>query len=309
MPADSPSLDDLRRDIDEIDIAIHDLLMRRTEIGRRIGAVKGDNGPYIRPGREAQILRSLIARHHGPLPAAVVVQIWREIIGALTALQGSLTVAACNGGGPELHRLARNHYGLQAPITPHAMPMGVLRAVIEGQATVGILPLPDSDDPEPWWRYLARDGAPRIVARLPFAASETRETEALAIAHAEAEDSGRDRSYLILETTQELSRATLRDALTRTGLPVIDVQTWTSERSRRLHLIEVDGFVAAGDERLIRLAQGGGGAGGNAGGNHGGSGEGGSSEAGLGEVWHIGGYAVPLSIGELREAEARDGTP
>jgi chorismate mutase-like protein len=297
MPAKPPALDDLRRDIDEIDVAIHDLLMRRTEIGRQIGAVKGDNGPYFRPGREAQILRRLVDRHHGPLPAAVVLQIWREIIGALTALQGSLTIAACTADGPELQRLARNHYGLQAPITPHALPMGVLRTVIEGQATIGIMPLPNSDDPEPWWRYLARDGAPRIVARLPFAASESREPDALAISLAEPEDSGRDRSYLILETVHERSRATLRDLLTRAGLQVIEVQTWTSERSRRLHLIEVDGFLAPGDARLAQLVQG----------PSSGSDDAGGNDAGLGNVWHVGGYAVPLSLGELAEAEARSG--
>ena len=34
------SLDDLRREIDEIDDQLHDLLMRRTEIVGRVGAVK-----------------------------------------------------------------------------------------------------------------------------------------------------------------------------------------------------------------------------------------------------------------------------
>ncbi|MGF1609395.1 MAG: chorismate mutase, partial [Kiloniellales bacterium] len=294
MPAEPHSLDDLRRDIDEIDVALHDLLMRRTEIGRRIGAVKGENGPYFRPGREAQILRRLVSRHHGPLPAAVVVQIWREIIGALTALQGPFTIAACSADGPELHRLARNHYGLQAPIMAQATVLGVLRAVTEGLATIGVLPLPDSDDPEPWWRYLARDGAPRIVARLPFAASEGRETEALAISFAEPEESGRDRSFLILETMQELSRGTLRDVLTRTGLQVVDVQTWSSERNRRLHLLEIEGFLPAGDERFARLVQ---------------KSDAEGDTTGLGNVWHIGGYAVPLSVGELTEAGGRGGRP
>src|SRR3972149_6995143 len=42
-PADSP-IDDLRRQIDEIDNALHDLLMRRTEVAVEIGAVKGNDG-------------------------------------------------------------------------------------------------------------------------------------------------------------------------------------------------------------------------------------------------------------------------
>ena len=37
MTADNLSLDDLRREIDEIDMAVHDLLMRRVSLADRIG--------------------------------------------------------------------------------------------------------------------------------------------------------------------------------------------------------------------------------------------------------------------------------
>ena len=49
--------------------------------------------------------------------------------------------------------------------------MGVLRAVSEGKANIGILPLPESDRGTPWWPKLARSGraSPKIIARLPFA--------------------------------------------------------------------------------------------------------------------------------------------
>src|SRR5262245_56213674 len=95
MPPADKSLDSLRREIDSIDEAMHDLLMRRALLGNRIRQAKGSGGeaPIYRPGREAAILRRLIARHSGPLPAAVVVRVWREIIAALTALQGPLSVA------------------------------------------------------------------------------------------------------------------------------------------------------------------------------------------------------------------------
>ena len=93
MPSDQDSLADLRRQIDDIDVAIHDLLMKRTEVAQRIGAVKGENSVYMRPGREAVVLRRLIARHRGALPDALIVRIWREIFAAVTALQGPLAVA------------------------------------------------------------------------------------------------------------------------------------------------------------------------------------------------------------------------
>ena len=46
------SLSDLRNEIDEIDKRLHDLLMRRVEIGREVAEAKTgtDAVPYIRPG-------------------------------------------------------------------------------------------------------------------------------------------------------------------------------------------------------------------------------------------------------------------
>ena len=34
----------------------------------------------LRPGREALILRRLVARHRGPFSRAVLVRLWRELI-------------------------------------------------------------------------------------------------------------------------------------------------------------------------------------------------------------------------------------
>ena len=48
MSNEQQSLNDLRHQIDEIDTAIHDLLMRRSDVAQRIGAVKGENSVYIR---------------------------------------------------------------------------------------------------------------------------------------------------------------------------------------------------------------------------------------------------------------------
>ena len=43
MTADTPSLDELRREIDEIDVAVHDLLMRRVALAIYSGYREG---PY-----------------------------------------------------------------------------------------------------------------------------------------------------------------------------------------------------------------------------------------------------------------------
>lgn len=281
MPAGNASLDDLRREIDEIDDAIHDLIMRRTEIGRAIGATKAGNGPAMRPGREAQILRRLVARHQGDFPRPVLVRIWREIINAFIALQGPFSVAASViEDDVDLGRLARDHFGSQTPVRGLESNTSVLRAVSEGEVTVGVLPLPRSEESNPWWRHLARDGdtVPRIVARLPFTAvplARADEPDGLAIALAQPEQSGEDRGFLALETPEPLSRSALRTLLGDSGFAVLDIQTWEEAPERRLHLVEVEGYLSDSDPRIGRLV--------NAGADL------------LSHCWAIGGYAVPLS--------------
>jgi hypothetical protein len=226
-----------------------------------------------------------VARHRGSLPKPVVVQIWREIISALTALEGPYTVAAhAPAGGEDLRRLARQHYGCERPITSHESVSGVLRAVTEGQATLGLLPVPKGDDAESWWRGLARDGAdvPRIVARLPFASLSTASgngAEALAVALAAQEVSGNDRSYLVLESDQPMSRGALQTRLNQAGLEAMNIESRDDAPDRRTYLVEVDHYVAPDDPRLDRLLQGG--------------------EEAVGQCRVIGGYAVPLSAAEL----------
>jgi chorismate mutase/prephenate dehydratase len=285
MTADDPSLDTLRREIDEIDIAVHDLLMRRVALADEIGHVKGAGGPFIRPGREARILRRLVARHEGPLPKTVLVTIWREIISAMTALEGPYAVAvyAGNASRDGLPALARVHYGAERPISAHETILGVLRAVGDGHATVGVLPLPEGEEADPWWRNLVRDGpdVPKIIARLPFAAMNRRfeGLEALVVSLAPPEASDRDRSFLVVENSAQLSRGALRDVLTRADFHVADMQNWSARGKVPWILVEVDGFVEKSDPRLEHLAA--------------------PEDSPIGQVWLIGSYAVPLTADEL----------
>src|SRR5258708_14013793 len=88
MAAIKTPLDDLRRQIDELDDQLHDLLMRRTEIVEAIGKEKKDGRvSAFRPGREAVILRRLVARHGGRFPAAGPLPTWREMLAAPRGVQ------------------------------------------------------------------------------------------------------------------------------------------------------------------------------------------------------------------------------
>lgn len=294
MASDEP-LDDLRSRIDAIDRQLQDLLIARTDLALEIGRAKGGalaagqgaKRHPMRPGREAAVLRRLIARHRGAFPRPVLVRIWREIIGALTALQGPLSVAVLAGPkSAELRALAREHYGSQVPVALAESPLGVLRAVSDGAATVGVLPLPLGEEAEPWWQALARSGEPslKVIARLPFAALDPQRfhgPEALVVAAFEPEESGLDRSLLVLELDAPVSRSALREQIAAFGLELSDLQVMEQTQGR-LHLIEVVGFLSEGDPRLASL-----------------EGLGGAS----GTLWWVGGYAVPLSVEQLLDAK------
>jgi chorismate mutase len=255
-PQGSPTdaLGALRNEIDRLDDQLHDLLMRRAAVVAELAAsgVKRGGSP-LRPGREAMILRRLLARHTGQLPGGAVVRLWREIFGASSAMQGGFTVAL-HARLPEEARLARDHFGGAIPLRSLPTAARALAAVATGEAQVAVLPLPEEgESPEQaWWTGL---DAPRlqVVARLPFwAAGAEGVPEALAIAPGAPDPSGADRSLLRIETTGDRGRAQLLAALTEAGLPPRSLLLRRDGGAVRA-LAELDGVVAEGDPRLAAL--------------------------------------------------------
>ncbi|MFO0995786.1 MAG: chorismate mutase [Alphaproteobacteria bacterium] len=283
------SLEDLRRDIDRVDDAIHDLIMRRTALVHAIRKTKSD-GLALRPGREAMILRRLLARHEGEFPRSVLVRIWREIMGAMVRLQSPFSVAVtAEAGGADFLAIAREEYGAATPLTPCRSPQLAIGSVRDGTASVAIVPLPRDGEEKPWWPYLVggQKDRPRIAARIPFASSgRATAPEALVIARLEQIESGEDRSFLAVETDDTLSRTRLKELFGQVGLATRhQVSYFDSEDRRRwLHLGEVDQFVRPDDERLEKL----------------------KAAAQARSVVHLGGYPVPIAAALLGNARAGD---
>lgn len=278
MAADQTKLADLRREIDRIDDALHDLLMQRVSLTAGVVASKKGGIP-LRPAREAAILRRLVARHTGPFPKAVVVRIWREIISANTALQGAFAIAALGSReSTALAEIAREYYGQLTSIQLFETPQSVLRAICDGRALVGFLPMPADEQAKGWWRLIARPGpgTPRVVGRLPFAQVAPPAVEALAVSLAPNEPTGHDRSYLVLATEAEVSRSTLNRRLAEAGLKAVEMHG-DEQDGQRLQLVEVEGFHEEGSEAVRRLEE----------------------AEGIAQVQPIGGYAVPLMPAEL----------
>ncbi|MBI5163780.1 MAG: chorismate mutase [Magnetospirillum sp.] len=264
MTTDNTSLDALRRDIDRIDDQLHDLLMQRTAVVAHIGALKSVGEIALRPGREADILRRLAARHQGAFPRTALSRIWREILGALVGLQQPLTIAVAQPErGAGFIELARNHFGVVWPVVTNASAGQVLKMVSDGQAGVGVVPLPGRGPggTEPWWVALAADssGIPKVITRLPFfpvesnAGGRTEPLEALVLAQRGHDDTGSDRTLLVLESGPQVSRDRVRAVLAAGRFEPTEVLASHNVGGTLLHLAEVEGHLKPDDLRLEML--------------------------------------------------------
>jgi chorismate mutase/prephenate dehydratase len=257
IPSD---LEGLRRRIDEIDDRLQDLLIERLEIVASVAAHKRGKGaiPAHQPAREAEIIRRLVRRDKGAFPTATLVRMWRELLAATVQLQSSFAVAVyAPPQVPGYWDLARDHYGSHTPMVPCRSTSHVIGAVIEGQATVGVLPMPIEDDPDPWWRnLLSTDGnAPHVIARLPFGArgnARSNGGDALAIGRGIEQPTGQDRTLFATENARDISRGRIVSTLSGLGLACTFI-AFCEHAEAANTLIEIDGFVAPDDPRLERL--------------------------------------------------------
>ncbi|MDO9461792.1 MAG: chorismate mutase [Alphaproteobacteria bacterium] len=280
----------LRAEIDQIDDAAHDLFVRRAEIVRNIAQAKASEAPNapvfaMRPGREAQIMRRLVARHSGSFPFAAIGRMWRELIAASSGMQGPFEVAIYGSNDPAGYLdVARWHFGSVTPSGLYNTAAQVLQRVGDGKGVVGVLPLPGGGDPgADWWPALAHSqpagsGAQdrrsiRIVARLPFLRGEGQNAcDAVAVAPIDRENTGNDCSFLLAFCRNEMSRAAVRRLLADCGIECRPLDT--DKHDKRLMLFDTPGYVDDNDIRLARAVA--------------------SEEKLLERIVVAGGYAVPL---------------
>jgi chorismate mutase/prephenate dehydratase len=259
----SADLMTLRAELDRLDDAMHDLLMRRAGVVEQVGATGGKGRVALRPGREAAIARRLLARHSGPFPAAGVVRVWRELICSMTALQGPFLIAVCDTDpNRAFTAAAHEHFGALVALHTHRSPAQALREVSAGTATAAVLPLPAEGElpAAAWWTALLHHDDPRIhvTARLPFWAPRPEgapKVQALVVCAVPPDPSGDDRSLLGLEVALDVSRARLAQTLTNAGFEPGATILRRDPGAPVAHvLVDVAGFVADADPRLAALA-------------------------------------------------------
>ena len=226
------TLEELRGEIDQIDAQMHDLLIRRVQIGREVAKAKAGadtSGPNLRPGREAQIMRRLAKRNREPLSIASVSRIWREILSANLNQQIAVN-AAVFAPDIRVHDLAREYCGTASTIVAMDSAEAAVQAVSSGAAQFAILPGIESGKAWRWWPNLLGGSAekPRVLARLPYFTAGPDTIDAMIIGPQEPEPSGDDVTLFAVkdEDTVEGGR---------------EIDRWDGSETWRL--VEVDGFV------------------------------------------------------------------
>jgi len=297
MTNDKKPLEGLRGRIDEIDANIHDLIIERTEVVEDIRKVKDSLGSkvMIRPSREAEVLYRLMERHKGPFPKQEIARIWRELIVATCTFEGPLSVAVYHPDDePGYWDLARDQYGTFTPMTRHPAARRVIEAVQNGEATLGVVPIPKRDEDDNWWRHIVsqRVDTPRIIARLPFIGignARNSGLEALVICPVLHEETGRDRSYIAIESTVDIGYNVIESALIKTDYKVAFNQHWQdpSRPPGWFYFIEIIGFINPNGLQAKKLM----GALGNK----------------VNRIVHLGGYATPLTKQDFKLSKNTSG--
>ena len=256
------ALQALRGELDRLDDELHDTLMRRAEVVAKVSALGVKGAVPVRPGREAAIIRRLLARHAGPLPLSGVARIWRELLNAFTAQQRPMLVTVCEAEAGQGYLLAaREHFGALTPMRALRTPAQAIREVSAGVASAAVLPVPvEGEAPAAaWWTALLQRDDPRIhvVARLPFWAARpdaTPAVQALVVCANPPDPSGEDRSLIGMELSVEVSRARLSAAVAAAGFGAGPLVLRRDPGAPVAHaLVDVEGFVVDGDPRFAAL--------------------------------------------------------
>jgi chorismate mutase / prephenate dehydratase len=139
------TLEEIRKDIDDVDAKLVQLLSWRASLAKEVGLIKGrDQKPYFTPEREAQIFEKLEQTNPGPLQTRQLVSIYREIISAARALEKPLVAAFWGPPGTFTHLAALQTFGGSTTFEAQDSIADVFQAVEHGSADYGVVPVENS---------------------------------------------------------------------------------------------------------------------------------------------------------------------
>ncbi|MGD0676850.1 MAG: prephenate dehydratase domain-containing protein [Polyangiaceae bacterium] len=138
-------LADLRQEMVQIDGQLLNLLDRRARAARRIGELRRDQ-PAALPLTDHAMLKQLVDRSSGDMPATPLQEILGAIFAACLALELPISVSFVGSESGPAHRAARSRFGQTAPLIAADTPAGSLEEVWRGRAEYAVVPLERSTE-------------------------------------------------------------------------------------------------------------------------------------------------------------------
>jgi chorismate mutase/prephenate dehydratase len=146
---DKLDLAEIRKRIDKIDVQIQSLINERATIAQLVGQSKGELAAavdYYRPEREAEVLRSVLARNEGPMRNEEMLRLFREIMSACLAQQEPLKVGFLGPEGTFTQTAVYKHFGHSVRALPFGTIDEVFQEVESGAADFGVVPIENSTE-------------------------------------------------------------------------------------------------------------------------------------------------------------------
>lgn len=245
-----------RKKIDAIDEQIIALLRQRNQVVHEVGKHKakesaGNRLSFIRPGREATMLRDLAKKGEDVLPKEAIATIWRMIISSSLCIEQDMNIAVvASEANQDCYWLAREYYGRFVKTVRCDSASEVIEAVAHRQSAVGVLPLEMNEESMPWWVRPEKEKNDIFVfARIPFVTKKGEQgPAALAIANVMPEKTAEDVSVLAVHAMLSADEVVERFAAAELGTKVISA--YNGE-----YLLETVSFLTPEDERLEQVRE------------------------------------------------------
>src|SRR5271168_4644823 len=145
LEPDPDPLDPLRKQIDEFDAQIDDLLNARARVVVEVGKVKQSQGsPIYAPDREKAVLEKVRKLNHGPLPDRCLDAVYRELMSGSFALEKPLRIGFLGPEGSFSHAASLKKFGASVEYVPLSAIPAVFDEVVRGHVDYGLVPVENS---------------------------------------------------------------------------------------------------------------------------------------------------------------------
>lgn len=147
MEPKTKTLDELRAEIDAVDLRILELLNRRAGFVIEVGRIKArDRKEFYVPERERAVMKRLTEANKGPFPNQALKSVFREIMSASLSLEKPLKIAFLGPVATFTHQACMQHFGLSVEFIAKKDIADVFDDVEKGRADFGVVPIENSTE-------------------------------------------------------------------------------------------------------------------------------------------------------------------